>query len=131
MGPDLIAVLPPGIDLHCGILQVWKPVLVEALQTKTTVERLDKRIVGGLSGPGEIQDNPVRKSTQIKFFGGELAAVAHSDPPRAAKLREGLIQGVYHIGDTGLSLHPECWTHAAQVIHYRQNPDPTAIDQHS
>ena len=62
MGPDLIAVLPPSVDLHFGILQVQKPVLVETLQTKTTVERFDKRIVGGLSGPGEVQDDPVRIS---------------------------------------------------------------------
>lgn len=86
MGPDLIVVLPPSIDLHCGILQVQKPVLVEALQTKATVERFDQRIVGWLSGPGEVQDDPVRLSPQIQFFGGELAAVVHSDPPRAAEL---------------------------------------------
>ncbi len=68
MGPDLIVVLPPCIDLHCCILEVQKPVLIEALQTKTTVERFDKRIVGGLSRPGEVQDDPVRISPPINFF---------------------------------------------------------------
>ncbi len=73
MGSDLIVVPPPSIDLHCGILEVQKPVLVETFQSKATVERFDKRIGGGLSRKGEVLDNPVRISQQIEFFGGELA----------------------------------------------------------
>ena len=25
MGSDMIVVLPPIVDLHCGVLQVWEP----------------------------------------------------------------------------------------------------------
>ena len=36
MGSDLIVVLPPIVDLHCGVLQVWEPVLIETLGSEVT-----------------------------------------------------------------------------------------------
>ena len=45
MGSDLIVVLPPIVDLHCGVLQVWEPVLIETLGSEVTVEGFDERIV--------------------------------------------------------------------------------------
>ena len=77
MRPDLIVVLPPSIDLHCGILQVQEPVLVETFYSKATVERFDKCIVRGLSRSGEVQDDSVRISPKIEFFGDELTPVVY------------------------------------------------------
>ena len=81
-----IVVLPPSVDFHCGILQAQKPVLVETLQSESTIERFNIGIVGGLSGPGEIQDDPVCISPQVQLFRGELTAVVYPDPPRTSEL---------------------------------------------
>ena len=59
MGSLLVVMAPPLLQLILGVLEGLEPVLVEALLTETTVERLDKRVVRGLPGPAEVDCHPV------------------------------------------------------------------------
>jgi len=52
-------------------------VRVQALAAQLAVERLDERIVGGLTRAGEVQDHTALVSPQIHVTRDKLAAVAH------------------------------------------------------
>ncbi len=60
MRPNLIIVLAPFLHIFPGILQVKKLVLVQALFSEASVERIDQGIIGWFSLPTEIQSHSVQ-----------------------------------------------------------------------
>ena len=57
------------------------------------VERFDKRIVGRLAGPREVQGYAIRVGSEIEIAGNELATLVDPNGPRIAifdRLRDGV-----------------------------------------
>ena len=55
-----IVVSSPGFHLLGSVLRGQEPVLVQALLTEASVERLNEGVVRGLPGPAEVQLHPVQ-----------------------------------------------------------------------
>ena len=58
MGTLLIVSIAPRRDDESGVVQVVKPVCIEAFIAKAPVEAFDKRVLHGLAGLDEIEPNP-------------------------------------------------------------------------
>ena len=79
VGPLLVIVAVPSLDLLCSILQAQKPVLIQALLSEAAVKRFDEGIIRGLAGAGEVQDYAMSVSPQVNFLGDKLRAVVQPD----------------------------------------------------
>ena len=86
MRPLLVVVGPPMIDALLGIFYVQKPMLVQALLTKPTVERFNIRIVRRFSRSAEIQFHFIEVSPPVQALRDELWAVVHTNRFRMAPL---------------------------------------------
>ena len=75
MGTLLIIVLSPGFDLLSGIGQGQEPRCIQTFLTKAAVKRLDKRIVRGLPGPGEVEFHFVPVRPLVQDAADELRAI--------------------------------------------------------
>ena len=86
----LIVVPSPGIDLGLRVLDRYEPVHVETLLPKPTIKRFDRRVVGRLAAPTEVERDAVRVGPQIHRRTDELRAVVAIDPlgqPRSKRNR--------------------------------------------
>ena len=92
MGSHTVVVPPEFLDLVPGIVESHKPVLVEALVTKLTVEALDNAILDRLSRPDEIQPNPMAIGPRIECSAGKLGSVVHHQADGLATLLDGPFQ---------------------------------------
>ena len=70
---------------------------VEALGAKSTVERLNERIVRWLSRPGEVERDVVLIGPQIEIAGDELGALIDADRVRIVDLSTDTFEGRHHI----------------------------------
>jgi hypothetical protein len=75
MGTVFIIVFSPRFDLLPGIYQREEPCGIQTFLTKAAVECLDKRIVGGLSRPGEVEVHPVPAGPLVQDAANELRTI--------------------------------------------------------
>ena len=61
-----IVVSSPGFHLLGSVLRGQEPVLVQALLTEASVERLNEGVVRGLPGPAEVQLHPVQAGPLVQ-----------------------------------------------------------------
>src|SRR5262249_16836575 len=87
VGPHLVVVGPPDLDLRARVREVDEPVLVQALVSKLPVEGLDEGVVDGFAGPDEVELDATAVRPGIERGAGKLGAVVDDDPPgqRAAR----------------------------------------------
>lgn len=62
---SIIQVSTPGLQLFASIFEVQEPVSVQALAAQLAIERLDERIVCGLTRAGEVEGHTALVSPQI------------------------------------------------------------------
>src|SRR3954454_9299455 len=67
-----VVVAPPVLDALTGISQRQEPRSVQALRSKTAVERLDIGVVGRLARSGEVDLDPVQVGPLVEHAPGEL-----------------------------------------------------------
>ena len=79
MGPHLVVVLPPGLDFLPRLHQAHKPVLVQALIAKLTVEAYDESILRRLARIHKVQLHPSFIRPLVHHPAGELRAIVHHD----------------------------------------------------
>jgi hypothetical protein len=72
-------------------------VLIQALVTKPSIERLDHRIIRGLSRPAEVELHAVEVGPQIQAPRDELRAVVHSNALWLSTLSSYLFQDPYDV----------------------------------
>ena len=82
----LIVVPSKRVDLLLRVLQRRKPVHVQTLFAEPAVEGFDRRVVGRLAAPTEVQDHAVRVRPEIHRGADELGAVVAVDPLRQSAL---------------------------------------------
>src|SRR5690606_25550560 len=75
----LVVVPPPGFYRGSGEFERREPVRVQALVAQATVEALDERIVRRLTGPVEIQRDPVLVSPSVERLRDKLRAIVYPD----------------------------------------------------
>ncbi len=73
----LVVVSTPSLQFFASILQRQEPVSVQVFAAQLAVERLDERIVCGLTRAGEVQDYTALVCPQIHVARDELAPIAH------------------------------------------------------
>ena len=86
MGPDLVVVTAPSLQLFGCVGKGEEPVGVQAFGPKSPVERFNEGVVSGLPGPGEVQDDAATVGPQIQVTGDELRALVDPDRLRKANL---------------------------------------------
>lgn len=79
MRPSAVVLIPPRLDFYFSILVAGKPMTVQTLVSKATVERLDEGVVGGFTRTREGQCNFVAVSPKVCDSSGEFAAVIAED----------------------------------------------------
>jgi hypothetical protein len=72
-------------------------VLVQALVTKPSIERLDHRIIRGLSRPAEVELHAIEVRPQIQAPRDELGPVIDSNALRLTAIGGDLLQDTYDI----------------------------------
>lgn len=75
MGPDLVVVSAPSLQLFSRIRKREEPAGVQALGAEAAVEGFDEGVVRGLAGAGEVQGDAVGVGPQVK----ELCALIDPD----------------------------------------------------
>ena len=92
-----IVILPPSLRQASCLVQRQEPVLVQALVTKPSVERLDHRIIRGLSRPAEVELHTVEVGPKIQAPRDELGPVIDSNTLRLFTLGTHLLQDPYDV----------------------------------
>ena len=62
MRPIFVVVSAPFLHLRAGIGKRQEPVCVEAFGAEPSIEGFDERVIGRLSGTGEVQSDAARIS---------------------------------------------------------------------
>ncbi len=73
----LVVVSTPSLQFFASILQRQEPVSVQVFAAQLAVERLDERIVCGLTRAGEVHDHIALVSPQIHVARNELGPITH------------------------------------------------------
>ena len=119
MGPDLVVVSAPNLQLFGRIRKRQKPVGVQALGPEAAVEGFNEGVVGRLAGAGEVQGDAVGLSPQVQVPGDELGPLIDPDRLRIAQLGTGAIQRLDHVfravGEPGIDHRRE----ATEGVHNR------------
>src|SRR5215468_206446 len=79
MGTHLVVIDPPRLDPRARIVEVEKPVLVEALVTELAVERFDEGIVDRFTGSDEMQLNAILGRPRVERAAGKFGSVVDDD----------------------------------------------------
>ncbi len=80
MGAHLVVVDPPRLDLCARIVEIEKPVLVEALVAELAVERFDEGIFStGLPGSDEMELDAVLVRPRIEHAAREFGSVVDDE----------------------------------------------------
>ncbi len=66
MRANAIVIVPPSFRHGLCFIERQEPMLVQALDTKSTIERLDERIIRGLPWPAEVELHAVEVRPQIQ-----------------------------------------------------------------
>ena len=66
MRTNATVIVPPSFCHGLCFIERKEPMLVQALDTKSTIERLDERIIRGLSWPAEVELHAVEVRPQIQ-----------------------------------------------------------------
>ena len=74
-----IVIVSPSFCHGPCFIERQEPVLVQALDTKPTVERLDERIIRGLSWPAGVELNAIEGGPYIQAPRDELWSVVDSN----------------------------------------------------
>jgi hypothetical protein len=82
----LAAIPPPFLRFFPGILQTYKSVLIQTLQSKPSVEGLDISVVCGLAGPDEVKPHMIPVRPEIDILRDELGAVINPNHSRLSML---------------------------------------------
>ena len=97
MRTNPIVILPPGFCQPLGFVQRQEPVLIQALVTKPSIERLDHSIIRGLSRPAEVELHAVEGGSQIQAPRDELGPVIDSNALRLTAIGGDLLQDPYDV----------------------------------
>ena len=117
VGPLLVIVAAPSLNLLCSILQAQKPVLIQALLSEPVLNDSMKALSVGL--PGREKSYAMSVSPQVNFLGDELWAVVQTDALRHPILGHRQVESRDHVIAPGAESHPDKRTNTAKVIHYR------------
>lgn len=79
MGSNSVVVYTPSVQLLPRVVKVHEPVRVQAFASKAAVEALDERVVCGLAGAREVQNDVVAVGPQVHIAAYELTAVVHTN----------------------------------------------------
>jgi hypothetical protein len=79
MRASAIESVPPSFCHGLCFIERQEPMLVQALDTKPTIERLDERIICGLSWPSEVELHSVEVRPQIQAPLDDLWSVVDSN----------------------------------------------------
>ncbi len=93
MGSVVVVVPAPFLQLLPGIFKAHEPVGVQAFRPQLAVERLNERIVGGLSGPAEVQRDIMGVRPQVQVTRDELRSLIDADRAGIAGLCADPFQG--------------------------------------
>ena len=75
----LIVIPSKRIDLLLRVLDRREPVHVQTFFTESPIERFDRRVVGRLAAPAEIEDDAVAVCPEIHRGADELGPVVPSE----------------------------------------------------
>jgi hypothetical protein len=67
MGPFLVVVITPILQLFLGVGKAQEPVSVQTFRSQATVECFDEGVVGGLAWPREVERDATLISPQIEI----------------------------------------------------------------
>ena len=67
VGSFLIVVSTPILHFRTGVVKAHEPVRIQAFAAEFAVERFDKRIVGRLAGPREVEGDAIRVGPEIEI----------------------------------------------------------------
>lgn len=90
MGPNLVVVSAPSLQLFRRIRKREEPVGVQALGPEAAIEGLDEGVVRRLAGPGEVQGDAMGIGPQVQVPADELGALIDPDRPADRKPGPGL-----------------------------------------
>ena len=92
MWSNLIVVSLPVIDFGLGVLQTFKPKLIQAIVPELTVEAFHKRILGGLPRLNKLQLDISTLRPEEHCFTRELRAVVANNNGGLASLVADALQ---------------------------------------
>jgi hypothetical protein len=97
MGPLLIIVSTPILQLFAGPRKRKEPMMVQAHRAEPAVERLEEGIVGRFARTGEVERHALLISPQIQISRHELRALIYLDGLGIANLAADPLQGGDHV----------------------------------
>lgn len=80
----LVVVTTPFTDDGSGVSQAGKPVIVQALVPKLTVEAFDVSVLRGLAGLDELQGDAVGICPLVERLAGEFRTLVGADGLRVS-----------------------------------------------
>ena len=66
MGAVMIVIIPPGLQYRAHVVQRRKLVNVQTFVSKSSVERFDEAVLGGLARPYEVELHPSRVAPLVE-----------------------------------------------------------------
>ena len=96
MGTVMIVIIPPGVQYRPNFVQRRELVHVQAFVPKSSVERFDEAVLGGLSRPYEVELHPSKVAPLVEDLGRKFRSVVDSYRVRQFALLGDLVQGVHH-----------------------------------
>lgn len=123
-------VCPPPLGRGlAGVGDTHKPVLIQALITKLTVETFDECILPRLARFDEDQFDSVRIRPLIQRLPAKLRSVVDDDLARTAALLPSLLQRPHHPRPRQQSVHFNLQTFPPVLVQNVQHPQPPTIGQ--
>ncbi len=75
--PNLIVILTPCLDDGAGIIERFKPVLVQTLLSKATIEGFNERVICRCAWAAECQFHLTTMGPFIQCLGNKLRTIVH------------------------------------------------------
>lgn len=86
VGSFLFIVSAPILHFRTGVVKAHETVCVKAFAAELAIERFDKRIIGRLAGPREVEGDAFRVGPEIEIARDELAALMDANGLRIPSL---------------------------------------------
>ena len=115
----MVVILSPRFDLIPGIGQGQEPILVQALRSEFSVERLYERVISGFARSAEVQFDLVEVGPLIHGLRSEFATVVDLDRLRLTPALEQPIQYLYNIITPDALTNMQGQALTTEDIHYR------------
>jgi hypothetical protein len=124
--PTLVIIDPPCLDDRSDVIEIYKPVLVQAFVPELAVEALHETIIDRLARADELQPDSVRIRPAIHGVADELGAVIDHDLLRQAMNSRYPRQNLDNPLTTnrGVGLNPETLLRIG--VNDRQQPEPSS-----